>query len=495
MIIKPQRGFQENFLRSNADIIIGGSGAGVGKTFAALLQPLYHVNNNRFGTVIFRKTYSQITNTGAIWDASKSIYSYLGAKPNESEMQWTFPSGATVKFSHLQHDKNIYDHQGAEYPYIIFDELTHFSEQSFWYLSSRNRSTCGVKPRMFATCNPDPDSFVAKLIEWYIDQSTGYAIAERCGKLRYFIRLQDAMAWGDSKQEVIDMCPEVVQMAKDADTQPEELIKSFTFIQGSIYDNKELLKVNPSYLSNLLAQDEQEKQRLLFGNWKVRQDKSSLFDFDKIGDVFSNYVASGVTKYITCDAARFGRDLCVILVWKGWEVIHIEVMKQSDVHDIISAIEALRKKFGISKSSTLIDQDGVGSGTVRQGQYKGFSGGDTARKVQGGKENYKNLKTQCYYYLAEKVNTGDIRVHVNNENCVIDGVRSSKIKVGGKIQDVQELIRDDLRAIKRENIDMDGKYQINDKSEQKVILGRSPDFGDSMMMRSVFELMPKSQYL
>ncbi len=493
--IRPQKGFQENFLKSKADIVIGGSGAGVGKTFASLLKPTYHIGNKRFGAVIFRKTYSQITNTGAIWDASKSIYPSQGAKSSESDMQWTFPSGATVKFSHLQHDKNIYDHQGAEYPYIIFDELTHFSETSFWYLSSRNRSTCGVKPRMFATCNPDPDSFVAKLVEWWIDQETGYPIAERSGKLRYFIRLQDSMAWGDTKQDVIDIAPEVLKMAEDAGTTPDELIKSITFIAGNIYENKELLKINPSYLSNLLAQDEQEKQRLLFGNWKVRQDKSSLFDFDKIMDVFTNFIPVGHLKYITCDAARFGRDLCVIMVWKGWEVIAGEVMKQSDVHDIIKAIEKLRAKHGVSKSNTLIDQDGVGSATVRQGQYKGFSGGDTAKKVMGGKENYKNLKTQCYYMLAQKVNTGDIKVHVNAQNWTVDGIVGSKVKVGSKVMDIQELIRDDLRAIKRENIDNDGKFQINTKEEQKVILGRSPDMSDTMMMRCLFELLPKSVYL
>ena len=41
----------------------------------------------------------------------------------------------------------------------------------------------------------------------------------------------------------------------------EYFIKSVTFIGGSIYDNKELLKSNPEYLGNLNAQEEEEKLR------------------------------------------------------------------------------------------------------------------------------------------------------------------------------------------------------------------------------------------
>lgn len=492
--IRPQPGFQEQFLSSPADIVIGGSGAGVGKTFAELLEAIRHVGNGQFGAVIFRRTYSQITNEGGLWDESMKLYPYLGGVPKESKMTWEFPSGATVSFSHLQYDKDVFAFQGSQIPLIIFDELTHFSDSQFWYMLSRNRSTCGVKPYIRASCNPDPDSFVSKLVEWYIDQETGFPIPERSGVLRYFIRDNGNIIWGDTKQEVILQCQYLFENLKDSN--PEDLIKSFTFIPGSIYDNKKLLQIDPSYLANLLAQDESEKQRLLYGNWKIRQDNTSLFNFDAINDVFSNFTGEGKVRYITCDAARFGRDLCVILVWKGWEVIGIEVIKKSDVHDIVNALEENRKRFQVPKSQCLIDQDGVGASTVKMGGYKGFSGGDTPKLVKGAKEFYKNLKTQCYYHLAiDKVNQRDIKINVTNENCIVDGVYTTKIKLGAKIFDIKELIRDDLRAIKRAKVDEEGKFQINTKEEQKVILGRSPDFGDSLMMRYLFEFLPKDIYL
>jgi len=485
--IRPQYGFQMKFVASSADIVIGGGGAGCGKTHASLIKPLRHILNVKgYNPVFFRKTYSQIKNTGGLWDASTGIYPHLDAKPIEGAAKWSFQNGNKISFSHLQHEKNKYDHQGAEYPLIIFDELTHFSESQFFYLLSRNRSTCGVRPQTIATCNPDPDSFVARLVDWWIDQETGFPIPDRAGVRRYFMKDDDAMIWGATKD---DVKTQAEYLFKNIDPNDHDhYVKSITFVPGLIHDNHKLLEVNPQYLANLMAQDEETKARLLFGNWKIRSDNSSLFNWEAINDAFTNYVTEDKSGYITCDAARYGRDFCVIMVWNGWELIHTSVLKKSDVHDIISEVEWCRQKFNISKSNTLIDADGVGSDTVKQGGYKGFHGGDKALKD----EKYTNLKTQCYYKLAEDhINVGNIRININNSNVKIDGLFGNKIKVGAKLMNVYDLIIEDLRAIKRVGDDIDGKKAINDKDHQKVILGRSPDFGDTIMMRKSFDITPR----
>ncbi len=486
--------FQEAFLRSAADIVIGGGAASAGKTFAALLKPLYHTHNKHFGAVYFRRTFSQIKNTGAIWDQSKKVYPLKNARPNESSMQWVFPSGATIKFAHLQHEKNIYDHQGAEYPLIIFDELTHFTEGMFWYLLSRNRSMCGVKPKVMATCNPDPDSFVARLIAWWLDDE-GFPIKERAGKLRYFIRYNGSFIWGSTKDEVIEQAGSILTEFQGL-INLHDLIKSITFIPGSVYDNKILIEKNPENLANLLSQDEETKMRLLKGNWKVRNDASGLFQADKIADIFTNHIQPSLDRYIICDAAKYGRDFCVIMVFNGWEVIHTSIFKKSDVHDILKEIEELRVKFKVSKSNCLVDGDGVGSDTVKMGQYKSFHGGGKPMKTTTTIENYKNLKTQCAYYLAENIiNVGGLKVHCNNQTIKVDGAFTDKIKVGAEVLNVMDLIKADLRSIKRDKIDVEGKQCINTKDEQKAILGRSPDFFDVLNMRAYFEFSVKSVYL
>ena len=203
IVFKPQKGKQEKFLSSAADICIYGGAAGGGKSYAILLEPLRHINNSKFSAVIFRKTNPQILNPGGLWSESFEIYGKLNAVPKMSpKPTWRFSSGATITFSHLEMEQTKYDWQGAQVPLIMFDELTHFSESVFFYMLSRNRSMCGIKPYVRATCNPDADSWVSKFIEWWIDQETGYPIEERCGKVRWFIRRDETVHWADKRTEL-----------------------------------------------------------------------------------------------------------------------------------------------------------------------------------------------------------------------------------------------------------------------------------------------------
>mgnify|MGYP001777838840 FL=1 len=258
MIIRPQPGKQEQFLSSSADIVFYGGAAGGGKTYAALIEPLRHINNKNFSCIIFRRTSPQITTPGGLWDTALEMYTALGAKDIRSPNRYfRFPSGAKIVMNHLQYDKTVYDYQGAQIPLIEFEELTHFSWKQFTYMLTRNRSaTAGIKPYIRATCNPDPDSWVADFIKWYIDQNTGYAIQERGGVVRWFIILNDEPIWADNPDELFDKYG----------IEP----KSFTFIPSSVYDNKILLENNCEYLANLKAQDEVTKEQLLNGNWKIR---------------------------------------------------------------------------------------------------------------------------------------------------------------------------------------------------------------------------------
>jgi hypothetical protein len=290
------------------------------------LEPLRYLTSIKgFKAVIFRRTTPQIKLPGGLWDTSMELYPLIGATPIDSLSKWKFPFDNSLKFSHLEYEKNIKDWQGSQVPFIAFDELTHFSRKMFFYLLSRNRSACGVKPYVRATCNPDPDSWVANFIEWWIDQDPdsnnyGFPIVERCGKLRYFISDAGNLIWRDTPEEVIIDGWHIIekQLEKAPKTDPYSLVKSVTFIPGSIYDNQKLLEKDPGYLGNLMAQDENTKAALLDGNWKIKTDGSALINLVKMKDSFSNEFVERGQKWITADIAMKGSDLLVIGVCYPW---------------------------------------------------------------------------------------------------------------------------------------------------------------------------------
>jgi len=268
-VIRPQPGPQTAFLGSPADIAIYGGSAGGGKTWALLMEPLRHVTNSAFGAVFFRRTTVQVRNEGGLWDESQKLYPLIGADPKEHVLKWEFPSGASVAFAHLEHDKTVLNWQGSQIPLICFDELTHFSAKQFWYMVSRNRSMCGVRPYIRATCNPDADSWVAEFISWWIDPNTGLPIAERGGKLRWFVRIGDAIIWADGPEDLAEYKNPV-----DGEPIPP---KSVTFIPAKLTDNAALMAADPGYLANLMALPTVERERLLGGNWKIRPAAGLLF--------------------------------------------------------------------------------------------------------------------------------------------------------------------------------------------------------------------------
>jgi len=267
MILRPNPGKQEAFLSTPADIALYGGSAGGGKTMAILMESLRNINNPRFTCTILRRNMTDIKKTGALWDEASNIYPQLGGISNKQEMTFRFPTGAKVQFGHVENENTIYTYQGSQICLLCFDELTHFTENQFWYLLSRNRSSCGIKPYVRATCNPDKDSFVRKLVDWWIDPNTGYAIESRSGIIRYFIRHDKKLVWADNQQELIEYG--IKNNIQSIIADKEKVIKSFTFIPANLIDNQILMEQDPNYRSNLEAQNKIEKERLLYGNWNI----------------------------------------------------------------------------------------------------------------------------------------------------------------------------------------------------------------------------------
>lgn len=481
--IRPQPGFQEKFLSSEADIVIGGGAAGAGKSFAMLLECLRWILIAAFGAVVFRRTSPQITNQGGLWDTSMDLYQSLDVSIRPQpyvppRAYWLFPSGARVKFSHLQHEKDAYEFQGAQIPLICFDELTHFTSLQFWYLLSRNRSMCGVKPYMRCTTNPQSKGWVKDLIQWWIYPDDypdptlrGYPIPERDGVVRYVTRYKKKLIWGDNRQQVLDQIPPESVADYDLDS-----IKSLTFIGGSLEGNLELKKKDPSYKGNLLAQDETTAMQLLKGRWYAADNDDDMFDYSALHDMFTNDFVQGGERYMTADIAMEGSNEFVIYIWDGWRATHRYSMAKSDGKIVLERLQQMATRHKVPGSNVAFDSAGMGNylrGWLRNAID--FRGGGAAIEIDGVKMDFDNLKTQCAYHFAGKVKSYEVCVYVDS-------------------QEGQNKIVEQFDAHKKLGLNARNKLCMTGKDAVKLLLnGESPDDFDALTMRSIFDLKKRNR--
>lgn len=236
------------------------------------------------------------------------------------------------------------------------------------------------------------------------------------------------------------------------------------FIQALPTDNPHLPS---SYLESLLSLDENSKQRLYYGNWEYDNDPAKLIDYEKIQNIFTNDFIEGGQMYISADIARFGSDKMVVMVWSGFKVIDMITMAKSSITEIAQLIRDLAFKYKVPLTNIIADEDGVGGGVVDILKCKGFVNNSKALPVENQIVQYQNLKTQCYFKLAEMIQTDKIFVDCK-ESSIIDEMTK------------------ELEQVKRDKIDSDGKLQLMSKEDVKKLIGRSPDYSDALMMRMYF---------
>jgi hypothetical protein len=253
-------------------------------------------------------------------------------------------------------------------------------------------------------------------------------------------------------------------------------------VDGTIAKNKQfipsLIDDNPfisrHYKENLLTLDTVSKERLLFGNWEYSNDPSILIEYDKILDSFnSGYIPTG-PHYITCDVARFGSDSTVVGIWDGFRV-KLHQYNGKSVVEVAEIIKQFQAEHQVPNSQIVVDEDGVGGGVVDILRCKGFVNNSSPLEnpITRQKENFDNLKSQCYFKLAELMNDNKIFINAS-------GTTKEKI--------IQE-----LEQVKQKSVDNDGKKGVMPKDKVKALIGRSPDFSDCLAMRMFFEYTPKFQ--
>jgi hypothetical protein len=138
---------------------------------------------------------------------------------------------------------------------------------------------------------------------------------------------------------------------------------------------------------------------------------------------------------------------------------------KSAINDVVEQIKQIQQQEQVKLSNIIVDEDGVGGGVKDYLRCRGFV--NNSRPIK--KENYQNLKTQCYYKLASMINTAQIGISMNDVN-------------------IKQTMIEELEQIRSKDQDKDNKLQIIPKETVKAILGRSPDYADAMAMRMYYEI-------
>lgn len=247
--------------------------------------------------------------------------------------------------------------------------------------------------------------------------------------------------------------------------------RTFVFIPALARDNK---FTAGEYQKNLATiTDPVLRARLMDGDWEFSNTKDTLFDAQTIADIFKNAVAKTDDRYMIVDASRLGGDELVLNCWRGWDAYKIKRFTMKRTPEAVSLIITTADQEGIPRENILIDEDGVGGGILDYVEGAlGFHGGASPFGKIGEQkrlENYENLRSQCMYHLALKA-------------------RERAVVISDPDIETREKAADDLKQMKRRDSDKDGKLKVVKKEDMKAALGRSPDVGDTLMMRSYFDL-------
>lgn len=482
----PNRGGQEIVASTNADIRVYGGQRGGGKTFIEVFESIKDLDRPQFKGYIFRKKKDDFK---TIIDTANTLLAPFGTyNKSQSDMAWTFQSGGELMFRHFE-DNSLEDFkdrfQGREMPYIGIDEATQIPYLFFKYLLTCNRNAAGITNRVMLTCNPDPDSWLATFIDWWIGED-GLPISSRNGVVRYCFMRGDTpndIVWGDTREEVYQLCRNEIDRYWDdkfsAFTTPQEMfIKSVTFIKGALLENEVLIKSDPSYYANLVQQDDEQRARDLDGNWKYKSVGTELITTEDIDRMMQGTAVGDDFRCVTCDVAFEGGDNAVLYLWVGYHIADIAVVRVNS-KDFVQVVKSFLERHNVLQEHFSYDVGGVG-------QYlKGYFPlaipfNNFGVPTNGDRVLYDSLKSEMAYKLLLKIKDGSISIAKNLQEQRYSTKKHKDIYL-------KDIIMMERKAFKRAD-NGNKNWALITKKEMIRILGWSPDFLEAMITRMIFDV-------
>jgi hypothetical protein len=487
-IIYAQAGCQEKFLASNADITIFGGQRGGGKSAALILEAVKDVQNKNFSCTLLRHEKDDLL--GLISTSGEFLAPFGKYNRAINEMTWRFYAGGELKFSYFSDSLDEFKKrfQGKQFSFIGIDEITHIPYDKFKYLITCNRNAHGLRNRIYGTCNPDPYSWVRTFIDWWIGDD-GYPVDERDGVVRYCFMNEDkptSVYWGDTRQEVYDQCSGIIDpLWKDAYARLgfdklTMFIKSATFIRGRLEENLKLISSDPAYVANLAQQGEEQRSRDLEGNWDFTQAGDDIISAEAMDAFFSNPMQPGDSvRRASADVALEGGDKCVLWFWRGNHAQDVFVCALNS-KDTISAVKAKLNEWDVRESDFTYDLNGLGQ------LFKGFFPKAVPFNNNGAvlpefKNIYGNIKSQCAYKFAQKILDGELSINPSllTQKFSGKGYKNTRLK---------NILQIERKCIRQNEDTSDKGFSLITKRNMKLLIGHSPDFIESMLMKEIFHI-------
>lgn len=494
-----QLGGQEDMLAIDADIKICGGSRGGSKSFTSLMEVLKDIKNPHFKAVILRNEKPDVEN---LETDSRRLFSQFGKyNKSKNDMTWNFDNGGSLSFSYyagdFEKDFKI-RFQGKQYSYICIDEGTQCPYKKFKYLLTNNRNGSGIRNRFWITCNPDPESWVRKFIDWWVDED-GYIDPQKNGVIRYCFMEGDSpnsIYWGDTREEVYEQCKDKIDAAWDEKyekfglTKAEMFVKSVTFVRADVSDNIELVSTDPSYLANLAQQDEEQVMRDLKANWNFKASGDDMIKMEDLEAIYDNaeQIGDGIDR-ASADIAFTGGDNFVMWHWRGWHCVDLIVCRL-DSRTLVSVVSAKLREWGVQECNFTYDMQGIGQ------YFKGFFPdaipfnnqaapiAGNRKEEDGIKKLYKDLKSQCafLFYLAVK----DRKISIDSD--LLDRKYSGK---DFEKVPLRQILMKERKMLRRDETSDDSAFRLIKKKEAKKYVGHSPDFFESLFYRMIFTLTKK----
>ena len=468
------------------------------KSFSSLMEVLKDIKKPDFHAVIVRKEKDDLQSL--ITDSYKLFSQFGTYNKSQNDMTWNFTNGGWLKFSYysgsFQDFKDRF--QGRQFAYICIDEGTQCPYKKFKYLLTNNRNAAHIRNRFWITCNPDPESWVRKFIDWWVDED-GYIIPERDCVIRYCFMdgdTPDSIYWGNTREEVYEQCSHLIDRLwnKYRDsyeplgyTKYDVFIKSATFIRADVSENIKLISTDPSYIANLAQQDEEQRMRDLEANWNWKAAGDDLIKMADMEAVFENaeQEGDGIDR-ASADIAFTGGDNFVMWHWKGSHIKDLVVLRL-DAKTLVSCIQTKLREWGVEECNFTYDLQGIG-------QYlKGFMPeavpfnnqaapmAKNKKEQEGVKYLYKNLKSQCAWLFYRLVKDKGLSI----DRGLLDRKFSGD---GFKNWTLRQILQKERKMLRRDENGDDKGFNLLAKTKAKKYVGHSPDFFESLIYMMIFSL-------